>query len=402
MGMSIVSAAPERQQADHVSKVGKAAGDRFYRPELDVLRFAAFLCVFACHSIPAVSSDHGSAGKWLMALKDAGNFGVCIFFLLSSYLITELLRREILKTAGIHLKSFYVRRILRIWPLYFTILIAYLVLGKLHPSLAMESGRTVANLLLVGNWYIFFHPFITSPLRALWSISVEEQFYLAWPTIAKLGGLKGIAILSGVLILLSMLTIGEVSARRFDPSVTVWVNSFVQFQFFSLGALVAFYLSGGAPRLGRFSRCVLLASGPACWLLASGLFEIKRSNVTRSPLSMIAGYEVAAIGTVLIFIAVLGMESKVLPKSFIYLGKISYGLYVFHETGFLVADNVEKIVYKLSANSHIVLPKALLFMANKTVALAATIALAMVSYRFLETPFLNLKRRFTSIRSRSV
>jgi peptidoglycan/LPS O-acetylase OafA/YrhL len=366
-----------------------------------VLRFAAFLCVFACHSLPAVSPDD-SAGRWLMALKDAGNFGVCIFFLLSSYLITELLRRETLKTGTIHLKSFYVRRLLRIWPLYFTILIAYLILGKLHASLAMETGRTIANLLLVGNWYIFFHPFITSPLRSLWSISVEEQFYLVWPGIAKLGGLKGIAILSGVLILLSMLTIGEVSARKVDPSVTVWTNSFVQFQFFSLGALLAFYLSGSAPRLRRLGRCVLLTSGSACWLLASGVFEIKRPNVAGSPLSMVAGYEVAAIGTVLIFIAVLGMRSTLLPRPLIYLGKISYGLYVFHETGFLVADSIEKLINRLSANSHIVFPKVPLFVANKTVALAATIALAVLSYQFLETPFLNLKRRFTFIKSRSV
>jgi peptidoglycan/LPS O-acetylase OafA/YrhL len=199
-----------------------------------------------------------------------------------------------------------------------------------------------------------------------------------------------------------MLTIGLVSAQGIDLSVTVWVNSFVQFQFFSLGALLAYYLSGRVPRLGWLARCAMLTSGSALWLIASGMFEIKRPGVTRSPLSMIAGYEAAAIGTVLIFLAILGMGSKVLPGFLIYLGKISYGLYVFHETGFLVGDNVEKVIHKLSAIGNLTVPEVPLFVLNKSIALAATIALAMLSYRFLETPFLNLKRHFTFIRSRSV
>jgi peptidoglycan/LPS O-acetylase OafA/YrhL len=384
--------------------VRKAAGDRFYRPELDVLRFAAFLCVFACHSIPEITLNQSSgfAQRFLMSIKDAGNFGVCIFFLLSSYLITELLRREQIKTGTVHLKSFYLRRILRIWPLYFAILIAYLILAKIHPSLSMERGRTVANLLLVGNWFIFFHPFITTPLRALWSISVEEQFYLTWPSIARFGGLRWVAILSGCLILISIVTIGIVTSRRVDLQVTVWVNSFVQFQFFALGALLAIYLSGGTIKLNKISRLAIFVVGITCWLITSGVFLIKRPGANPSLTSMISGYETAAFGSVLIFISVLGMRADILPRAFIYLGKISYGLYVFHETGFMVADNIEKVERRLFPFANAAHFRTSLFAINKSTALVATVALAMLSYRFLEAPFLNLKKKFTFVQSRGV
>ncbi len=96
---------------------------RFYRPELDALRFFAFSCVFLCHG-PALdltqdaAKSHRAATRFLAIFFHSGAFGLPIFFLLSAYLITELLIRERDRTGEIHLKDFYVRRILRIWPLY--------------------------------------------------------------------------------------------------------------------------------------------------------------------------------------------------------------------------------------------------------------------------------------------
>ena len=121
----------------------KPKAPKFYHPELDVLRFVAFLSVFFCHGLPfhTPRSLHGAAEflwQLLQAAREAGNFGVCLFFMLSSYLITELLRREYLQTNTIHLKAFYVRRSLRIWPLYFTVLLIAAVAGSLVPFFHME------------------------------------------------------------------------------------------------------------------------------------------------------------------------------------------------------------------------------------------------------------------------
>src|ERR1700690_2343892 len=105
---------------------------RFYRPELDALRFFAFLAVFVYHTSPSdppyYSARHIPCAYLVAAASHAGAFGVDLFFLLSAYLITELLLRERDECGQVHLDSFYVRRILRIWPLYFLgILIAVLV-----------------------------------------------------------------------------------------------------------------------------------------------------------------------------------------------------------------------------------------------------------------------------------
>src|SRR5271167_4601165 len=93
----------------------KKAQSRFYRPELDVLRLLAFTMVFLDHMLPydGVFSD----GGWLGSFRYAGGFGVCVFFMLSSFLITDLLEREHEVTQTIQLRAFYVRRVLRIWPL---------------------------------------------------------------------------------------------------------------------------------------------------------------------------------------------------------------------------------------------------------------------------------------------
>jgi len=92
--------------------------ERYYRPELDVLRFLAFLSVFTVHRLDHVPI-HRAQHYWLYNICLLGNFGVPVFFLLSAFLITELLMREDDRLGTIHIRSFYMRRVLRIWPLYF-------------------------------------------------------------------------------------------------------------------------------------------------------------------------------------------------------------------------------------------------------------------------------------------
>ena len=105
-------------------------GQAFYHPELDILRFFAFFAVFFHHALPRQASIYIDAGlpanvtQWLLAAKEAGAFGVDLFFALSAFLITELLRREYVNRGTFGLRAFYVRRALRIWPLYFTFLAA--------------------------------------------------------------------------------------------------------------------------------------------------------------------------------------------------------------------------------------------------------------------------------------
>ena len=107
-----------------------------------------------------------------------GAFGVSLFFVLSSYLITELLLREKDLIGGLDVKSFYIRRILRIWPLYFAFLALAVALRWIFPGQHVTWRAGLWFSLLAGNWYIVFHGFPSSVIFPLWSVSIEEQFYI--------------------------------------------------------------------------------------------------------------------------------------------------------------------------------------------------------------------------------
>lgn len=394
----------ELLRADRVERAAETA-QRFYRPELDALRFCAFLAVYVCHSIPnRALAEAGLRIRILAAIKDAGNFGVCLFFMLSAFLITELLRREREAYGRIHVEAFYLRRMLRIWPLYFGITIAYAVAGHWFPAMHMEPGRIAAYFLLAGNWYIALHPWIQTPLRSLWSISVEEQFYLVWPLLARYGGMRLLAIASLGIVPVSLMTIVIMSADKAYAYNTVWLNSFAQFQFFAWGALLALSLKGKLPKLRPIQRSAAGFGGLAFWLLSASVTQIKRPGAQVSAPAYVLGYLLIAAGCLLMLLAVLGIRKERIPGWAVYAGKISFGLYVFHETAFLLADEIQEhvTVFTSSLATWSLQHPALTLIFNKLIALGITILLAMLSYRFWETPFLRFKRRVTWVESRSV
>jgi peptidoglycan/LPS O-acetylase OafA/YrhL len=140
---------------------------RYYRPELDVLRFIAFMFVFITHRNDLSPIDP-ARHPWLYNFSLIGVYGVPIFFLLSAYLITELLQRERQRTGTIHIRSFYVRRILRIWPLYFLVFYGLVLLNLYLPGVGADSPeKWAAFSLFVGNWYITFKGWIEYPVNPM-------------------------------------------------------------------------------------------------------------------------------------------------------------------------------------------------------------------------------------------
>jgi len=375
----------------------------FYRPELDFLRFLAFLSVFFCHALPFDDANHAYVSRaWqcLQAIREAGSFGVCLFFLLSSYLITELLRRELLASKSVHLKAFYLRRTLRIWPLYFTVLLSVSILGIYLPALHMPLAQFLAFTLFVSNWYGILSPTAIKPLGWFWSISVEEQFYLIWPTIAKLGGMRGITTASLICLPVSVFSIAFVENYQHHPEINVWLNGVVQFQFFAWGALLAVLISDKLPSWSRSARIALAGAGCISWVIASAVCQLKRSDVDPGFLRVAAGYELVAFGCICFFLATLGISVSRLPKVVIYLGKISYGLYIFHELALSAMTALRHHFEQVHA-PHAGLTGTL-FVVDRGLALLTTVVVATLSYRYLESPFLTLKSRFTYVRSRPV
>ncbi len=384
------------------------AGSHYYRPELDVLRFFAFLSVFFYHALPGVEvGNHTGWGRVaalvLSDFKSAGSFGVCLFFLLSSFLITELLVRERDKTGTVHIKAFYTRRILRIWPLYFFFLFVGFALGHLVPAWSLETPRLLAFLALLGNWYVAVFGWSANPIAPLWSISIEEQFYLLWPGLAKLGGRSAILVLSVLLLPISCVAIYLLARYRQDASQVIWASSLVQFEFFGVGALAALLLKGRTPVLSMWSRFAMIAAAGILWIGAEGLFHLRESVLLSGPLSYVAGYQIIAVGCLLLLLGFMGVAQRWVPRPLIYLGKISYGLYVFH---YLCVDLVVRLVAPAvrvgSAIRYGKVEVAIRSLGAMSFGLLLTILCAAVSYRFLEKPFLKLKERFTFVTSRAV
>ncbi len=316
-----------------------------------------------------------------------GAFGVSLFFVLSSYLITELLLREKDLMGTLDLRSFYIRRILRIWPLYFAFLALAVALQWIVPGQHVTLRAGLWFSLLAGNWFIVFHGFPSSVIFPLWSVSIEEQFYITWPAIVRKVSETGMLIFAGLLL------VGATVARIYlgmhhTLEGDVWCNTFVQLDPIAAGILMAVLLKGEIPRLSRLSRVAMMLAGITALALGSLYFGIKNDPLTTA--RIVLGYPSVAIGGVLLLLSVLRTRTSGGNRVLIYLGRISYGLYVFHVLGLLISDHT---VPEQTASLW-------RYALRVGVALAATIAMAAVSYRWLETPFLSLKQRFTHVLSR--
>jgi peptidoglycan/LPS O-acetylase OafA/YrhL len=358
-----------------------------------VLRFFAFLMVFLHHAFPHDPAFWTKLGvplflaRVLAGIGATGAFGVSLFFVLSSYLITELLLREKDLIGTLDVRSFYVRRILRIWPLYFAFLALAVGLQWIVPGQHVTLRAALWFSLLAGNWFIVFHGFPSSVIFPLWSVSIEEQFYITWPAVVRRVSETGIVIC--VMVLLAVATSVRIYlGMNHTWESQVWCNTFVQLDPIALGILLAVLLKGGVPRFSRLTRLALLMAGVTGLALGAVYFGVKNDPLTT--MRIVLGYPSIAIGGVLVLLAVLRKSDKKANRALVYLGRISYGLYVFHVLALMISDHV---VPDQTAS-------LLRYAMRVGVALAATILMAAISFRWLETPFLNLKQRFTHVLSR--
>lgn len=376
-----------------------AISSRFYRPELDALRFFAFLCTFAFHWMDYVPFDT-KVHHTLFCVLTAGAFGVPIFFLLSSFLIVELLLREREQTGDIHIKSFYVRRILRIWPLYFAVFYGLVILGHWIPDISPHQPIAwLAFTFFAGNWYIMRHGWIAGSIDPLWSIAVEEQFYIAIPLLTRFGGRKLLAALSVALIAISYLVSVHYAHLVYSGESGQWVNSWFEFQFFAAGALLAIVLRGRIPRWSILVRVLAFAAAIALWIVPVMVFDVKSYDGHPTVPGALIGWSMVLAGSVLFFLAALGTSERYIPRWLVYLGRISFGLYMFHSFLFhLVFAARPNALNNAVAALH--LPPIAAPVIGTVLVLGLSIATAMLSYRFFERPFLRLKERFTFVRSR--
>ena len=363
---------------------------RFYQSELDGLRFYAFLGVFVCHTLPFDGEFYRRFHlpiPWLWgAVAKSGAAGVDLFFALSAFLITSILLREREETGGISLRRFYLRRILRIWPLYFLLIALGVVLAHTMAKQSLPWYYVAGYLLFVGNWVhaVFGRPeSICSPL---WTVSIEEQFYLIWPLLMKLLRRRGMIVAAIVTFLLA--TVCRVGFMLAGSSGGfIYYGSVSRCDSLALGILLALF-ADRLPRLTRSARLLLLAGGLLGWVASSAWLNEQPGPVD---IRMVLGRLIVSLAAGAILYACLHSHSKLVRGEWVVrLGKISYGLYMLHLTGILIMLSVFHPVWGWQ------------LLATKGLGFVMTVILAMASYRWVESPFLRLKDKFATVLSRPV
>ncbi len=381
-----------------------------YFRTLDIFRFFAFLAVFVSHiSLVVIVSIHSPFWQNLKELLLIhGDIGVNFFFTLSGFLITYLLFKEKDSRGTIDIKKFFVRRVLRIWPVYFItvgvvfagIPLAVYFLHQLGLTLPAEAltGTDPHRLplffafLVNFGWLLPGHDNLASGV--LWSISVEEQFYLLWPWVILYVPRKHLLKVFGLLIALS--TIHRLYYTP-DWSITKYSTLSV-FSDFVCGALFAYlicYIPNFRQRLSALSQKYV-------WTVLVGILFLLPISTLLARQVVISG---GVTNTIVAFLPLLfclafgfiiakkscdpsGQYDSPLTKIFIYLGKISYGLYCYHGLAILTAK-VVPFILPGAIKGQVIIYTLEILMAG-----LLTLGFATISFHYIETPILSLKKRF--------
>lgn len=379
----------------------------WYVPQLDGLRFWAFLLVFV-HHLPSSAQalkQFPMLSTWTIFLNVFGWIGVDLFLVLSAFLITTLLLQEQKREGKISLKDFYVRRSLRIWPLYyFMLLLGFVVFpffGFFQADIGsvgyqkMVSSHLIPNLTFLGNFSAGFFGYVPSQaLSHMWTISLEEQFYILWPALLVLVGpfdRKLTIVLVGLLLFTILMRFYFVGSPINHPMV--WTNLITRLDPFVLGSALAIYRS----RVSCTGKYGLLKAVTGILLIYA---MTRFPNITSQSMHVTWQYLSVAIGFTFLIDSALGSQGRIafvflMNKPIVRLGKLGYGLYVFHLIGIKLAEVAIK-------SAGIVSSPFWSWLTLATLALTITIVLAWASYQLIELPFLRLKERYTHIKSRSI
>ena len=311
-----------------------AGPSRRHVPALDGVRGMAIVLVLVSHLM--LFNDHTGSrfGDSLSALRGLGWVGVDLFFVLSGFLITGILFDTLQDPH--YFGSFYMRRFLRIFPLYYGFLFFLMILGHWSPGMHFAwNGRQYVLLTYLQNTGIWFpvtdfHPGIWADLDHFWSLAVEEQFYLFWPLLVFLvrGRRRLIALalaLSGFALLLRI----ALYLHGSSP-LLIFMLTPCRMDTLLLGGLVALVVRGDSdwiPR--RWMMPVALVAGVV--IAAYTLSHLGR-DMRDFFFGATFGYSVIALGCVALLIASLEPESvahHIFRWSWLRsLGKYSYGIYV--------------------------------------------------------------------------
>ena len=348
--------------------------------ELDGLRALAIIPVILHHCWPS--------GSWTSFIGEAGWMGVDLFFVLSGYLITGIL----LNAAGIKngYRNFLARRALRIFPLYYVCLALFTAAAVLRSDQASWDAMKAWGGV---GWFVVYlgniHAAWTNSLppvlsfATLWSLQVEEQFYLLFPLAVALLSMRNLRrFLIGCAIAAPLLRSSMVLFAPHHP-VAGYVLMPCRMDALAMGVILAILVRSGALPRASQARFSFLVSGA----ITAAIFcaALRHGNTAYDPWMRSVGYSAVDFTCASLLCWILLSPSSVLTRTLrlrplVYTGQIAYGLYLLHEPASWIARRLL---------GHVELHSAL----SVPITFAASFIAAALSWRFLESPFLAWKDR---------
>jgi peptidoglycan/LPS O-acetylase OafA/YrhL len=356
--------------------------NRQYYPVLDGIRGFAILLVVFYHNFGFINYFFFG---WL---------GVDLFFVLSGFLITDIL----LKTFGNknYLRNFYTRRVLRIFPLYYLSLVIFLlILSRVRDIPIDLSYYTQHQWWLwtyLQNWLYIFKPTnSTNALHHFWSLAVEEQFYLLWPlAILILKKPKYLLILMGILLFLVMIFRFFIWTFRIEDLAYFNLYTFSRIDGICIGCMLSLIQRINPEFLKKFTPAIVLAMAAVNFIF----YFFNRLYHFTFPYLAIVGYTTFAMLFALLINEAVIQETRIINFIFNnrllkFFGKISYGLYVFHWPIFIMVNPyMQEWAGKYASAQYAQI-------ISSVVATLIAIVISVLSFRYFESIFLNLKNRLS-------
>jgi peptidoglycan/LPS O-acetylase OafA/YrhL len=368
-------------------------------PALDGVRGLAILVVMVGHFNigyhPAYQFE-----SWLKTLLVTGWWGVDLFFVLSGFLITGILLEA--KGGNHYFRNFYLRRILRIFPLYYGFLFAFFVLAPLvrppQPGGPFDGWQASQGWYwsYLSNYQILFPQWVRPfPLSHFWTLAVEEQFYLFWPAVVLLTSRKGLLRVCLFCVVGSLLFRVWLNWMGVDPTAGYRLTP-ARLDTLAIGAALAVFVrdAGAWELIRKYAGIGLLAAVAILVALSIPTRGFAQSSIEMQTL----GYPVLAVlSSCLIVYAVDPLARATRLARFFgkrlmrILGKYSYAIYIFH---FPLAGVLERLGLTVQSFPRIAGSELPGMIAFTLIACAISLGLALLSWNLYEKHFLRLKRFF--------